>query len=250
MIPALNKFLFILIALIVFIAPVQATDSFSIEQKEGIEGVVKDYILENPEILIEALDIYKLRKEEEHNKHVEKILENNLDTLISTDAPSAGNPDGEIVVVEFFDYNCGWCRKALQDIQTIIKNDKDVRIVFKEMPLLGQASMLAAQWAMAAHKQGKYFEYHVKLMEYRGTKDEDYLKKIAKKLNLNLEQMKKDVNSEEINALIMENMIIARQLAVNGTPAFIIDGKILPGYLGKDGLKRSIKDARKNINNQ
>ena len=242
---AFRKFLLIT-ATIAVTAPGAQAEEFSAAQKKALEGIIKEYILENPETLVESLDLYQLRREQEREEQAAKVMGENMDLLTSKDSPSIGNPDGEIVVVEFFDYNCGYCKRALPDIQAVADKDKDVRIVFKEMPILGPSSMTAAQWAMAAHKQGKYFEFHAALMNHRGNKDANAMKSIARKLKLDVDKMAKDANSKEVKNMINEDMELARKIGISGTPAFIVDGKLYPGYLGEGGLQGSIENARKN----
>ncbi len=242
---ALKKFLFIMALLAIVHTPARAGDTFSAEQKSEIEELIKAYVLDNPEVLIESLDLHQAQQAQERDKQAAEALSKNMESIISADSPSAGNPEGDIIVVEFFDYNCGYCKKALGDIQEVVKNEKDVRVIFKEMPILGPSSMTAAQWALAAHKQGKYFEYHAELMKHRGAKDASSLEKLAKKLGLDVKQMKKDAASKEVSEHISKDVSLARQIGINGTPAFIVNDKLFPGYLGEGGLKSSIENARK-----
>ena len=184
--------------------------------------------------------MYK-RQEEEKAK---ASIENNLSKLTAGDLPFVGNKDAEITVVEFFDYNCGYCKRAVPDIRAILEEDKNVKFVFKEMPILGPSSRTAAQYALAAHKQGKYFDYHAKLMEHRGPKDEATLEKMAKDLDLNVDQMKVDANSEETNQAIEDSINLAGEIGIRGTPAFVIESELYRGYLGLEGLKAEIAKAR------
>jgi len=171
-------------------------------------------------------------------------IKDNIAKLTSKDSPSIGPDDADVTIVEFFDYNCGYCKRALPDVQAIAASDKKVRFVFKEMPILGPTSGTAAQWALAAKRQDKYFEYHTALMEFKGQKEEKQLAKIAKDLGLDVEKMKKDASSDEVQAEIDADVELARTIGINGTPAFIVEETLYPGYIGEDGMVQAIKEAR------
>ncbi len=221
-----------------------AQASFTDAQKAEIGGIVKEYLMENPKVIFDAADSYRDQQEAEARKNAETSIKENIEILTSADAPSVGNPNGDVTVVEFFDYNCGYCKKALTDIQAVLKEDKNLRVVFKEMPILGPTSRTAALWALAAHEQGKYFDYHVALMEHRGEKNDVELEKIASTLGLDIAKMKTDIASEKIVANLDQSLEIARKIGVSGTPAFIIGTKFIPGYIGDDGLKAAVKEQR------
>ncbi|MCB9982764.1 MAG: DsbA family protein [Rhodospirillales bacterium] len=217
---------------------------FTDAQKDAMGAVIKDYLMENPNVIFEAIEAQRAQQEADAKKQAEvKILEH-IDYLTRADAPSVGNPNADVTVVEFFDYNCGYCKRALPDIQATIKDDENLRVVFKEMPILGPTSKTAALWALAAHKQGKYFDYHVALMEHRGPKEEAELEKLAKGLELDVEKMKEDIASGEIEKELDKVTEVGREIGVSGTPAFIVGKTFIPGYVGEDGLKDAIKAER------
>lgn len=229
-----------------FLAPqaLAAETAFNAAQKEEIGKIVRDYILENPSIVFEAADKFKAQQEAEGAKKAEASIKENLEFLTRADAPAAGNPKGDVTIVEFFDYNCGYCRKALSDIQSVLKTDPNVRVVFKEMPILGPSSKTAALWALAANRQGKYFDFHVAVMDHKGPKEEAELEKIAKTVGLDLKKLKEDIASESVQEELNKDVEIARQIGVQGTPAFIVGTSFIPGYVGEDGLKKAIEEAR------
>jgi len=204
----------------------------------------KSYLLDNPEVIFEAIEAHRVNEEQRQKEQAENAIEDNIAKLTSSDAPSIGPDDADVTIVEFFDYNCGYCKRALPDVNAILESDKKVRFVFKEMPILGPTSTTAAQWAMAAFKQDKYFEYHSALMEFRGQKEEKSLEKIAKDLGLDVAQMKKDAKSKEVQEMIDADVALARKIGINGTPAFIVGKTLYPGYIGEDGMKTAIADAR------
>lgn len=172
-----------------------------------------------------------------------KISEN-LNVLTSKDRPSIGDADADVTVVEFFDYNCGYCKKAVEDIKKIHGEDKKVRFVFFEMPVLGMPSLTAAQWSHAAHNQGKYFEYHTALLEHNGGIDEKVLEDLAKKVGLDVEKLKKDVMDENTMKSITSAITLAQTIGIQGTPGFVVNGELYPGYIGEDGMRAAIAKAR------
>jgi protein-disulfide isomerase len=157
---------------------------------------------------------------------------------------SGSKAKGSISVVEFFDYNCGWCKKAVDDLNKLTAADPNVRIVFKELPIFGENSTVAAKAAMASVKQGKYWDFHVALMkEKQVTKDNVYT--IAEKVGLNVDKLKADMADPAIEAALKENAAIAQALNIEGTPGFLVDTKVNVGYVPVDGLKALIADVRK-----
>ena len=223
---------------------VRAEDVFTPEQKAAIQTILEERLNEKPEIIIQAVDNFRAKQEQAAQEQAAQNIGKHLDWMTSADAPSAGAADADVTVVEFFDYNCGYCKRALPDVQNLLKSDSKLRVVFHEMPILSETSRTAAQWAMAAHKQGKYFEYHVAVMDHQGPQTEEALEKIAGDLGLDVKKMKEDAGSAEIAAQIDKSAEVARAIGINGTPAFIINGELYPGYLGEDGLKQGIEKAR------
>ena len=222
----------------------EATPPFDLEQTQAVHKIIEHYLLENPKIVMDAAEAYRVQQEQEQQQQAQTAIEDNMDVLTHSEAPSIGPADASVTVVEFFDYNCGYCKRALPDVQKAVEADKDVRFVFKEMPILGPTSQTAAEWALAAHKQGKYFEYHSALMEFRGPKEEAQLAKIATDLGLDVEKMKQDAKSDDIQKLLEEDINLAQKIGISGTPAFIINGELYGGYLGEDGLQAAIDKAR------
>lgn len=221
-----------------------AAKTFSKEEKTAIETIIQDYIDDNPEIVMKALQAAQIKQEKERQASAQEKIKSLEDYFKNSSLPSLGRPNADVTVVEFFDYNCGYCKRALADVQEIAEQDKNVRFVFQEMPILSQSSLDAAKWAMAAHQQGKYFEYHAALMEFRGPKNKSNLEKLAKDAGLDVERLKSDVDSDAVNKAVQESVNIARQIGITGTPAFIINNQLYPGYIGKKAMEKAIKDAR------
>lgn len=222
-------------------APAKAFDN---SQTKEIEKIIASYLLENPTIIQKALDKYNVGLAEAADQMRLDAIKKNKKHLTGKNLPSIGNPNASVTVVEFFDYNCGYCKRALTDVIQTVANDKDVRIVFHELPILSEDSKLTAEWALAAHKQGKYYEFHKAMMKYRGAKNINVLTKISNDIGLDAEKMRKDAKSDAIAKELQTSIRVAREIGVSGTPAFIVNDEFYGGYLGKGGLERVISQAR------
>ncbi len=218
--------------------------AFTAEQKQELETLFKQFLADNPEDILNSVNNYRIVKEKESQQSAQENLKQYESYYKRSDLPMAGNPDGDVTVVEYFDYNCGYCRKAFEDIVTLLNEDKNLRVIFQELPILSPSSQTMATLSMAAHKQGKYFEMHKALMDYRGTQNEAAYNKVAKEAGIDVEQMNKDAKSEEILSAIAKSSEMARNLGIRGTPGFVIGDKVYPGYIGLDGLRDAIKEAR------
>ena len=236
-------FAFALLSSAATLSPAQAETALD---KAAVEKIIQEYLAENPEAIIDSLESYREKQEQNQRTSASEKIQANQAYLTGTDLPSIGSADADVTVVEFFDYNCGYCRKALPDIQALAKEDKNVRFVFQEMPILSPSSGDIARWSLASHKQGKYFEFHAALMEHRGSKSTKNLKKLATKIGLDADKLETDANSSVVKAELAKSMDVARQIGIRGTPAFIVNGELYPGYLGEEGLKQSIEKARQN----
>ena len=157
-----------------------------------------------------------------------------------------GNPKGKVTVVEFFDYNCGYCKKAIPEVEKLIQSDKDVRVVIKEFPILGPGSVFAAKAALASRSQGKYDEFHLALTKLNGVKDEASVMQVAEQVGLDLDKLKTDMESDGVSEVIGRNYSLAEALAINGTPSFIIDEALEPGYVTYDVLAQHVSAVRQN----
>ena len=239
---------FSILTVLTFIPTVFASEAqeFSDAQKAELNKLFEEYLMGNGSVILQSVNTYQAKLAENDRIEASKKAEGFLnDIKDKKDLPMAGNPDGDITIVEFFDYNCGYCRKALSEIQTVLKDDKDVKIIFMDMPILGPASLEASKWSLAAHKQGKYFEYHQAIMEHNGQKDEASLEKLAKKVGLDIEQLKKDKADDAIAATLQDHVEQAQGIGVTGTPGFIIAGQLFPGFAPADQIKETIANARK-----
>ena len=156
----------------------------------------------------------------------------------------AGNPQGDVTLVEFFDYNCGWCKKGMPEVLSLIESDKNLKVVMKEFPIFGGDSDYAALAALTAKRQGKYWELHLAMLGHEGKITRESVDEIAAAQGLDMQKLKADMESPEVAAVIAANQKLASELAISGTPAFVIDNRVVPGYLPVDGLAAAIGDVR------
>lgn len=222
-----------------------AKAALSPEQQKAVRDLVKEYLLKNPEVIVEALRELRRREQEAKRKATRAALAKYRDEIVSDkDAPVGGNPNGNVTIVEFFDYQCGYCKRVMQTVIDSTKQDGNIRLVFKEFPILGPASVIASEAALAARKQGKYEAFHFALMGHKGQLSRDAIMDIAKSVGLDVEKLKDDMNSPEIKAIIVKNHRLARALAIQGTPAFVIGDQLVPGALDRGTLNRLVARAR------
>lgn len=228
-------------------APADAADALSPAQKSAVQDIVRDYILKNPETLIESLRSYEDKQQASQQEAAQKAIAANRDALErDPGAPVAGNPKGDVTVVEFFDYRCPYCKKVLPTVQELLKSDTNIRWVFKELPILGPDSITASAAALAVWKiaPDKYLPFHVAMMETRGEFNEARILETAKKVGIDPDKLKAAMADPEIKARIESNHDLANTLQINGTPAFIVGGKLVPGAADLTTLRDMIQKAR------
>jgi protein-disulfide isomerase len=231
-------------------APPASAQTFSDDQRHEIEGVIKDYLIKHPEILQEAMAaLDKKQQEAEAEKARTTIKANNATLFNSPHQVVLGNPQGDVTMVEFFDYNCGYCKRALPDMMTLLKTDPNIKFVLKEFPVLGEGSVDAAHVAVAVRMQDptgkKYIEFHQKLLGSRGPADKARALAVAKEVGFDMARIEKDMASGEVKATIDENMKLADALGVNGTPSYVVGSELVVGAVGLDSLKEKIAATRK-----
>jgi protein-disulfide isomerase len=219
------------------------------KDRPEIEAIIKDYLLKNPEVLRDALDVLEKRQTaEEQGKQRQAISSNAKLIFDSPRGPSFGNPQGDVTLVEFFDYNCGYCKHAMQDVMQLAKEDPNLKVVFKEFPVLGPGSVDAAKVAVAVRMQdkgGKYVEFHRLLLGGRGEANKERALAAAKEAGLDMARIDKDLQSPEIAATLNESAKLAESLNLTGTPTFVIADELIVGAQGYDALKGKIDAVRK-----
>lgn len=227
-------------------AQAPAAQSFSADQRREIEGIVKSYLVAHPEVLQEAMDaLDKQQKQADAAKARETIKKDDATLFNSTHQVVLGNPQGNETVVEFFDYNCAFCKRALPDMMTLLKTNPNLKFVLKEFPVLGPGSVEAAHVAVAARMQDpsgkKYIEFHQKLLGGRGPADKARALAVAKEVGFDMPRLEKDMNSDEVKATIDEDMKLADLLGVSGTPTYVVGDEVVVGAVGLDELRAKLK---------
>jgi protein-disulfide isomerase len=235
-------------AALVWAVPLRA-QTFSETQRGEIEGIVKAYLIAHPEVIQEVMsEIDKRQAEAEAEKHKEGVKQYSKVLFYSPRQVTLGNPDGDVTMVEFFDYNCGFCRRALADMLNLMKDDPKLRVVLKEFPVLGPGSVEAAQVAVAVRMQDKdgkkYLEFHQKLLSSHGQADRARALAVAKEVGLDMGRIEKDMASNEVKETIDENLKVAEALGLNGTPSYVIGSDVVVGAVGLTALKEKVGAAR------
>lgn len=234
------------VALSAFTAAPAGAETFDEAQRRAIEAIVRDTLTKNPEIVMEAIEALQAREKQVAEDRARAALTTHAKALYEDPAsPVAGNAKGDVTVVEFFDYQCGYCKAVQADVQALIKQDGKLRFVFKEFPILGPGSLVAAKAALAARNQGKYLEMHEALMSHRGQLDQDTVLRLARSAGLDTERLKADMESEPVEAALRANHELAEALGIRGTPGFVFGGTIVPGAVKLDEMKRLVASARK-----
>ncbi|MBI1385571.1 MAG: thioredoxin domain-containing protein [Rhizobiales bacterium] len=199
-------------------------------QKSDIEAVVRRYLLDNPEILLEMQNAFESKMEARREEQMRVVLATQSETLFrSTTAPTLGAVKGDVTVVEFFDYNCGFCKRALDGIGKLIESDKNVRVVFKEFPIFGEDSEAAARAALAAAKQDKYWEMHAALYNKPGRANAAKALQIASEIGLDMARYNADLTSADVTSEIQRVQQLAEAMGIRGTPHFFVGDKVIPG---------------------
>ena len=230
------------------VAPASAAE-FSSAQKTELGGIIKDYLIKNPEVLRDALAELDKRQKAEEVAARQKVVSDQAGKLFSSNYQVVvGNPKGNVTLVEFFDYNCGYCKKALDDLSKLMKADPNLRVVLKDFPVLGPGSVEAAQVAGAVRAQfkgDKFFEFHQKLLQARGQVGKAQAMAVAKELGADMDRLAKDMDSADVRTGIEEVMQVADQLNLTGTPSFVIGQDVVVGAVGYDEMKSKVDMVRK-----
>jgi protein-disulfide isomerase len=237
------------VALAAFAGPPARAQTFAPDQKSEIEKIVHDYLLSHPEVLQDAMaELDKRQNAEDAAKHLAAIKDNATTIFSSARQVNLGNLQGDVTMVEFFDYNCAFCKRAMADMLDLLKTDPKLKIVLKEFPVLGEGSVQAAQVAVAARMQDKagkkYIDFHTKLLGGRGPADKAHALAAAKEAGFDLGRIEKDMQSDEIKQTIDENMKLAEELGLNGTPSYIFPSEVVVGAVGLPALRGKVNIAR------
>lgn len=213
--------------------------------EERVKELALEAIRENPQIIMEAVQILEQQQAGAQANATAEVLENQRQLLEQDpNAPVLGNPDGDVTVVEFFDYNCPYCRQAMSEVEGLLEADPNVRLVFREWPILSEGSVFAAKAALAAREQGKYEDLHWALMGMEEPAQEGSVLRIAEEAGLDMDKLRSDMEAADIQQHIDESMRLAQALGFNGTPSFVIGDNLVPGFVEQEQLETLVDQAR------
>ena len=247
--PPLPKAGLALVALLGLAAPSAAqTSALSDPQKQAVQQIVRDFLLTNPEVIQEAIVELERRQQEAQKTAQISALQSERNALLHSPRGNlVGNPSGDVTLVEFFDYNCGYCKRALADVRTLMKSDPKLRVVLKDFPVLGPESVEASRVSLAAKQQisgEKLFDYHTRVMETRGRVNGERAMQVAKEMGLDMARLQKDLDHAEVRAALQENMTLGDKLGLTGTPAFVIGDEVVSGAVGIEPLRKIVASTR------
>ncbi len=211
------------------------------------ERLIHDYLLDHPDVVVEAINTLRAREEAAKAERTRAGLAAHRDALFNDpDSPVAGNPDGDVTLVEFFDYQCAYCKRVLKEVMAVLAEDSGLRVVYKEYPILGPASVVAARAALASRKQDpeKYLRLHNALMSARGKLTDSKIMRIAGDIGFDVQRLKADMALPDVTEAIERNRALARALGIKGTPSFVIGDQLIPGAVSLDALRKLIAQDR------
>ena len=214
-------------------------------EQEAIRALILQTIRENPEVLVETLLYFQEEAQAEAEAEQRANIARVSDLLLSDpNAGVLGNPDGKIVLIEFFDYNCPYCRRVKPEMEALLAADPNVRVVYREWPILGDGSVFAARAALASRNQGKYEEFHWAMMQLKERAEEASILRTAEDIGLDVAQLRRDMNGPEIEEHIQTSMRLAQSLGFSGTPSFVIGDSLAPGLIQADQMIELVDQAR------
>ena len=234
----------LLLTLLMAVVPGRAEPVFDAREKAAIRAIVEEMLRENPEILLEALRALRERQQRaEADARRQAILDHRARLERDPNSPVGGNPDGDVTIVEFFDYRCPYCKAVAGTVRRLVEEDGNIRLVYKEWPILGEVSRIAARAALASRAQGRYLEYHERLMAERKL-TEARIFEIAEEIGLDVARLRVDMDAPEVERHIRETAELADALGISGTPAFVIGDHLLPGLADQATFEALIRRAR------
>ncbi|MDU9006437.1 protein-disulfide isomerase [Planktotalea frisia] len=210
-----------------------------------IKELVLEAIRENPGIVFEAAQLFEEQQQALQAQAAAEVLDTEKATLENDpNAPVLGNPEGDVTVVEFFDYNCPYCRRVKPEMEALLAADPNVRVVYREWPILGEGSVFAARAALASRNQGKYEEFHWAMMQLKQRAEEATIIRVAEDIGLDVAQLRRDMTAPEIEEHIQTSMRLAQSLGFSGTPSFVIGDSLAPGLIQADQMIELVDQAR------
>ena len=230
----------------VLIPPASLAADFTPDQRKAIESIIHDYLTKNPDVLLDALQAAEDKmKGDAKDKAAQALSTRRREIFEDPDTPIAGNPNGDVSLVEFFDYRCPYCKQVEPSLEALLGEDRQLRLVYKEFPVLGPESVTASKAALAARKQGKYDAFHRAMMTLKGQINDTAVYKTAESVGVDVDRLKRDMAAPEIARALKANTELADALDIRGTPGFIVGNEIVPGAIDLASLKQLIATARK-----
>ena len=225
-----------------------ALDDMTDMERQMFRAEIRDYLLENPEVIMEAVRILEDRQTEERAKADSELIAENAEAIFD-DGHSwvGGNPDGDLTLVEFMDYRCGYCRRAAPEVESLVAGDGDIRFVIKEFPILGEQSMIASRFAIATKQvagEDAYKAVHDALIAYKGEINETALTRMADTLGLEAGPILDSMDSDAVSEVIAKNHSLAKTLGISGTPSFVMGDRLLRGYVPREAMEEMAAEIR------
>lgn len=221
-------------------------------ERATFRAEIRDYLLQNPEVLLEAIAVLEQRQAQAETMQDQAMVMANAAALFESEHDwEGGNPEGDIVLVEFMDYRCGYCRRAQPDVERLISTDGNIRYIVKEFPILGDESIMASRFAISARQNigdDAYELLHVALMQMRADVTEDSLRRLAESLELDADVILAGMNAPEVDEVIAENHALAGILQISGTPTFVMNDQMLRGYMPYEGMAALAAEIRAQTN--
>ena len=230
-------------------ASASSAQSISGAQRSEIEKIIREYLIQHPEVLQEAMAELEKKQAADEAAKAQAAVKDNAETIFNSSRQVVtGNPQGDVTFVEFFDYNCGYCKRAMDDMFALMKSDPKLKIVLKEFPVLGPGSVEAARVAVAVRMQDKtgkkYMDFHQKLLTGRGQADKARALAVAKEVGLDVARIERDMSSDEVKVTLEESLKLAEKLGLNGTPSYVIGDNVVVGAVGLAALREKVNSAR------
>ena len=240
------------VAAVCIATPVMAFDmgAMTAAERQDFRAEIREYLMENPEVLMEAIGVLEQRQAANQEAQDDAMVLSVADDLFKDgNSWEGGNPDGDITMVEFVDYRCGYCRKAHGEVAELVKSDGNIRLIVKEFPILGEGSVLASRFAIATrqlHGDDGYKAAHDSLINLRSDVNEASLRKLAKGLGYDADPILARMDSTEVSSVIAANRALGQQLQINGTPTFVVQNEMIRGYVPLDGMREIVSELRNN----
>ena len=235
------------VAMLIGFGSLQGEEISTALSRADIEKIVREYILQHPEVLMESVQAHRERERVEAQKRSKDAVAANRRELFDAASPVAGTAGAEITIVQFFDYKCGYCRRVSPTLSTLLEKHKNVRMIYKELPILGPESVMASRAALAAEKQGAYAAFHRELMSLNGPLTPEAIEGTGKRLGLDVTRLKADMNSQDVQGALMQNQQLANAIGVQSTPSFVIGGELISGAMELPGFEELISRAGKHV---